>query len=61
MNVFHWIIIGQALLVLAFVMIYASGFAGGGVAAGVRLAVMLEIAAIGMRLVYTPYNLFPES
>ena len=42
-------------------MIYASGFAGGGVAAGVRLAVMLEIAAIGMRLVYTPYNLFPES
>jgi len=50
MSPFHWIIIGQALLVLAFVMIYASGFAGGGVAAGVRLGIMLEIAAIGMRL-----------
>ena len=33
MSLFHWIIIGQALIVLAFVMIYASGFAGGGVAA----------------------------
>jgi hypothetical protein len=49
-GLFHWIIIGQALVVLAFVMIYASGFAGGGVAAGIRLGVLLEIAAIGMRL-----------
>jgi hypothetical protein len=31
-------------------MIYASGFAGGGVLAGIRLGVLLEIAAIGMRL-----------
>lgn len=36
MSLFHWIIIGQALVVFAFVMIYASGFAGGGVMAGVR-------------------------
>ena len=50
MSLFHWIIIGQALLVFAFVAIYASGFAGGGVIAGVRLGVLLEIAAIGMRL-----------
>ena len=50
MSLFHWIIIGQALIVLAFVMIYASGFAGGGVAAGIRLGLLLEIAAIGMRL-----------
>src|SRR2546430_17145628 len=34
MALFHWIIIGQALIVFAFVMIYASGFAGGGVVAG---------------------------
>ena len=47
---FHWILIGQALIVFAFVMIYASGFAGGGVIAGIRLGVLLEIAAIGMRL-----------
>src|SRR5206468_5407187 len=50
MSLFHWIIIGQALLVFAFVAIYASGFAGGGVIAGIRLGVLLEIAAIGMRL-----------
>jgi len=50
MSLFHWIIIGQALVVFAFVMIYAAGFAGGGVVAGIRLGVLLEIAAIGMRM-----------
>ena len=50
MSLFHWIIIDQALVVFAFVMIYASGFAGGGVIAGIRLGLLLEIAAIGMRL-----------
>src|SRR6266853_2220919 len=50
MSLFHWIIIGQALVVFAFVMIYASGFAGGGVIAGIRFGILLEIAAIGMRM-----------
>jgi hypothetical protein len=50
MSLFHWIILGQAILVFAFVMIYASGFAGGGVAAGIRLGIMLEILAIGARM-----------
>lgn len=50
MSLFHWIIIGQALVVFAFVTIYTSGFAGGGVIAGIRLGILLEIAAIGMRL-----------
>ncbi len=50
MSLFHWIITGQALIVFSFVMIYATGFAGGGVMAGIRLGVLLEIAAIGMRL-----------
>ena len=49
MGLFHWIIIGQAGLTLSFVMIYASGFAGGGIAAGVRLGIMLEILAISAR------------
>src|SRR5436189_4724517 len=49
-GLFHWIIIGQALIVFSFVMIYASGFAGGGVIVGIRIGVLLEIAAIGMRL-----------
>jgi len=43
-GLFHWIV------VFSLVMIYASGFAGGGVLAGIRLGVLLEIAAIGMRL-----------
>lgn len=38
LSLFHWIIIGQALVVFAFVMIYASGFAGGGVIAAARTA-----------------------
>jgi hypothetical protein len=50
MSLFYWIIIGQALIVLGFVTIYASGFAGGGVIAGIRLGILLEIAAIGMRM-----------
>jgi len=59
MSLFHWIIIGQALVILAFVMIYASGFAGGGVVAGIRLGIMLEIAAIGMRLAMYAVQPFP--
>jgi hypothetical protein len=50
LSLFHWIIIGQALIVFSFVMIYASGFSGGGVKAGIRLGILLEIAAIGMRI-----------
>jgi len=59
MSLFHWIIIGQALVVFAFVMIYASGFAGGGVIAGIRLGILLEIAAIGMRMAIYAVQPFP--
>ena len=59
MNLFHWILIGQALVIFAFVMIYASGFAGGGVIAGIRLGILLEIAAIGMRLAIYAVEPFP--
>ena len=59
MGLFHWIIIGQALVVFAFVMIYASGFAGGGVMAGIKLGILLEIAAIGMRLGFYAVQPFP--
>jgi hypothetical protein len=60
MSLFHWIIIGQALLIFAFVMIYATGFAGGGVMAGIKLGILLEIAAIGMRLSIYAVQPFPE-
>jgi hypothetical protein len=59
MSLFHWIIIGQALVVFTFVMIYASGFAGGGVRAGIQLGILLEIAAIGMRLAIYAVQPFP--
>jgi hypothetical protein len=59
MGLFHWIIIGQAGLALAFVMIYASGFAGGGIAAGVRLGIMLEILAVGARCAIYATQPFP--
>jgi hypothetical protein len=59
LSLFHWIIIGQALVIFAFVTIYASGFAGGGVIAGIRLGILLEIAAIGMRLAIYAVQPFP--
>jgi hypothetical protein len=58
-SLFHWIIIGQALIVFSFVMIYASGFAGGGIIAGIRLGLLLEIAAIGMRMAIYAVQPFP--
>lgn len=59
MRLFHWIIIGQAGLALSFVMIYASGFAGGGIAAGVRLGIMLEILAVSARCAIYATQPFP--
>jgi hypothetical protein len=59
MSLFHWILIGQAVLILAFILIYASGFAGGGVIAGIRLGVLLEIAAIGSRMAIYAVQPFP--
>jgi hypothetical protein len=59
MTLFHFIVIGQALLIFAFVTIYASGFAGVGVMAGIRLGILLEIAAIGMRLAIYAVQPFP--
>jgi hypothetical protein len=59
MSLFHWIILGQALVVFSFVMIYATGFAGGGAIAGIRLGLLLEIAAIGMRMAIYAVQPFP--
>jgi hypothetical protein len=59
MGLFHWIVIGQAGLALSFVMIYASGFAGGGIAAGVRLGIMFEILAISARCAIYATQPFP--
>src|SRR6266498_2578698 len=58
MSLFHWIIIGQALLIFAFVAIYASGFPGGGVMAGMRVGMLLVIAALGMCMAIYPIQPF---
>jgi len=59
MGLFQWIVIGDAGLALSFVMIYASGFAGGGIAAGVRLGIMLEILAVSARCMIYATQPFP--
>jgi len=59
LSLLPWIIIGQALIVFAFVTIYASGFACGGVLAGIQLGLLLEIAAIGMRMGFYAVQPFP--
>jgi hypothetical protein len=58
-SLFHWIVIGQAGLALSFVMIYASGFARGGIAACVQLGIMLEILAISARCMIYAMQPFP--
>ncbi len=59
MGLFHWLAVGEAGLALSFVMIYASGFAGGGIAAGVRLGIMLEILAVSARCAIYATQPFP--
>jgi len=59
MGLLHWLIIGQAGLALSFVMIYASGFARGGIAAGVGLGIMLEILAVSARCMIYATQPFP--
>ena len=56
---FHWVIIGQAILALAFVLIYASGFASGGIASGIRLGILLELLAVGARMMIYAVQPFP--
>jgi hypothetical protein len=59
MSLFYWIVIGQAGLAFTFVLIYASGFAGGGIAAGVRLGIMLELLAVSARCAIYATHPFP--
>jgi hypothetical protein len=59
MSLFYWIVIGQAGLAFTFVLIYASGFAGGGIAAGVRLGIMLELLAVSARCAIYATQPFP--
>src|SRR5207247_10065559 len=59
MRLVRLIIIGQAFVVFVFVVIYTSGFAVCGVIAGIRLGILLEISAIGMRMGIYAVQPFP--
>src|SRR6266576_5755660 len=59
MGLFYWLAVGQAGLALSFVLIYASSFVGGGIAAGVRLGIMLEILAVSARCAIYATQPFP--
>jgi hypothetical protein len=61
MGLFHWIVIGQAGLALAFVMIYASGFAGGGIAAGVASESCWKFWRSARAAPFTRRNPFPQN
>lgn len=58
-SLFYWLLIGQALIVFSFIAIYAAGFAGGGIAAGVRLGLLMELAAIGFRMAVYAVQPYP--
>ena len=59
MSRLHWLILGQAILAFALVLIFASGFSRGGVAAGIKLGIMIEILALGARLMMYAVQPFP--
>jgi len=59
MSRFPWLVIGQLILVGAFVLIFASGFADGGALAGIKLGIMLEVLALGARLMMYTVQPFP--
>jgi hypothetical protein len=48
---FHWLLLGQAIMAFFFTLIYAHGFAGSGVAGGVRLGIMVAFLLIGLNLI----------
>jgi hypothetical protein len=56
---FHWLVLGEAIMVFMFTVIYARGFADGGVPGGVRLGVMLAVTYIGADLITYAVQPFP--
>jgi len=59
-NHFLWVVLGEAIMVFMFTMIYARGFAGGGVRAGVCLGIMFGIIYTGANLISFGVQPFPS-
>src|SRR5215471_4909548 len=58
-NHFPWVVLGEAIMVFMFTMIYARGFADGGIRAGVGLGIMFAIVYTGANLISYGAQPFP--
>jgi len=58
-NHFLWVVLGEAIMVFMFTMIYALGFTAGSVGAGVGLGVMFGIIYAGANLISYGAQPFP--
>jgi hypothetical protein len=58
-NHFLWVVLGEAFMVFMFTIIYARGFAAGGVRAGVSLGIMFGIIYTGANLISYGVQPFP--
>ena len=51
MGYFHWLVLGQAIIAVAFVFLFAQGFTGRGVAGGVALGIIVAVLRVGLNLI----------
>ena len=51
MGYFHWLVMGQAVIALAFVLLFARGFTGRGVAGGIQLGILVAVLRLGLNLI----------
>jgi hypothetical protein len=58
-NHFLWVVLGEAIMVFMFTMIYVRGFAAGGSRAGVGLGIMFGIVYTGANLISYGVQPFP--
>jgi hypothetical protein len=58
---FHWLVLGQVIIIFMFTMIYVRGFAAGGVGGGVRFGIMLGLLFVGSNLMVYCMQPYPGS
>jgi hypothetical protein len=56
---FPWVVVGEAIMIFIFTMIYARGFAAGSVRAGVGLGIMFGMIYTGANLISYGAQPFP--
>jgi hypothetical protein len=58
-NHFLWVVLGEAIMIFIFTMIYARGFAAGGIIAGTGLGIMFGFIYAGANLISYGAQPFP--